>query len=151
MYLAAPNSGSSVLGFMGSGGLALCLTVLLVFGVIGKGSRKLDIVWAGVVAFAAGSAYIAAGKIWASPQQVVEQGWTGLGVGGAGGPFGEFGIGAACTLLVILMVVAPLNPTRAAVLCLIAAFTWPAAGDGSIWAVPGQFVAAAFMMFGGGA
>lgn len=149
MYLAAPTSGGAVLGFMGSGGLALCLTALLIFGVIGKGRIRLNTFRAGLVAFLAGSAYIAAGKIWSSPQQVVEQGWTGLGVGGAAGPFGELGIGAACTLLLILMLVAPLNPVRAAVLGLIAAFTWPSAGDGAIWAAPGQFVAALFMMFGG--
>ncbi|MFJ2249426.1 hypothetical protein ACIQGT_40365 [Streptomyces sp. NPDC093108] len=149
MYLAAPNSGAAALGVMGSGGLALCLTALLVFGVIGKGKHKLTTGRAGVVALLAGTAYTAAGKIWDSPQQVVEQGWTGLGVGGAGGPFGEIGIGAACTLLAILMFVAPLNPVRASVLCMVAAFTWPAAGDGSVWAVPGQFVAALFMMIGG--
>ncbi|MGQ4486877.1 hypothetical protein ACN6LM_003892 [Streptomyces sp. SAS_281] len=149
MYLAVPNSGSAVLGFMGSGGLSLCLTALLVFGVIGKGARRLNTLWAGIIAFAAASAYMAAGKIWRSPQQVVEQGWTGLGVGGGTGPFGEIGIGAACTLLVILMWVAPLNPTRAAVLGMVAALTWPLAGDGAIWSVPVQFIAAVFMMFGG--
>lgn len=149
MYLAAPNSGSAVLGFLGSGGLALCLTALLVFGVIGKGRIKLTTGKAGLVAFLAGTAYTAAGKIWGHAEEVVQQGWTGLGVGGSGGPFGEVGIGAACTLLLILMLVAPLNAVRASVLCLIAAFTWPSAGDGSIWAVPGQFVAALFLMFGG--
>lgn len=148
MYLAAPNSAGSVFGFLGSGGLAVCLTVLLIFGVRGKGKITLGAGKAGVVAFLAGSSYTAAGKIWASPQQVVEQGWTGLGVGGAAGPFGEFGIGAACLLLLLLMLVAPLNPVRAAVLNLIAAFTWPSAGDGAVWGVPGQFVAAIFMMFG---
>ncbi|MFB6948912.1 hypothetical protein ACFCXP_04685 [Streptomyces niveus] len=150
MYvIAAPNSGGAVLGFMGSGGLALCLTVLLVFGVMGKGRIKLNTGRAGTVAFLAGSSFTAAGKIWASPQQVVEQGWTGLGVGGAAGPFGEIGIGAACTLLLILMLAAPLNPVRASVLGIVAAFTWPTAGDGAIWAAPSQFVAAVFMMIGG--
>ncbi|MCR8947146.1 hypothetical protein NW249_34225 [Streptomyces sp. OUCMDZ-4982] len=149
MHLAAPASGGSF-GYLGAGGLALIATAILIFGVIGKGSRKLNTLWAGITAFVAGSAYIAAGKIWASPQQVVEQGWTGLGVGGAAGPFGEVGIGAACGLLVVLMVFAPLNPTRSAVLSLIAAFTWPMAGVGSIWAVPGQFFAALSMMVGGG-
>ncbi|MFF3034661.1 hypothetical protein ACFVS7_27080 [Streptomyces rubiginosohelvolus] len=146
--IAAPDSAGSALGFLGSGGLAVCLTVLLIFGVMGKGRLRLTTGRAGIVAFLAGTAYTAAGKIWASPQQVVEQGWTGLGVGGSGGPFGEFGIGAACLLLALLMLVAPLNPVRAAVLSLVAAFTWPSAGPGSIWDVPGQFTAAVFMMFG---
>ncbi|MEU3972361.1 hypothetical protein [Streptomyces bacillaris] len=149
MHLAAPAS-SGTFDYVGAGGLALIATAILIFGVIGKGSRKLNTLWAGITAFVAGSAYIAAGKIWASPQQVVEQGWTGLGVGGAAGPFGEVGIGAACGLLVVLMVFAPLNPTRSAVLSLTAAFTWPMAGVGSIWAVPGQFFAALSMMVGGG-
>ncbi|MGW1813297.1 hypothetical protein ACWCQM_06960 [Streptomyces sp. NPDC002125] len=147
MYLAAAASGGTF-DYVGAGGLALIATAILVFGVIGKGSRKLNTLWSGITAFVAGSAYIAAGKIWASPQQVVEQGWTGLGVGGAAGPLGEVGIGAACGLLVVLMVFAPLNPARAAVLSLVAAFTWPMAGIGSIWAVPGQFFAALSMMVG---
>ncbi|MEU0522747.1 hypothetical protein [Streptomyces niveus] len=149
MYYAAPDSGGAVLGFMGSGGLALCLTVLLIFGVMGKGRIKLNTGRAGTVAFLAGTAYSAAGKIWDTPEQVVQQGWTGLGVGGAAGPFGEVYIGAACTLLLILMLTAPLNPVRATALCLVAAFTWPTAGDSAIWAVPTQFVAAVFMMIGG--
>ncbi|WP_381802156.1 hypothetical protein [Streptomyces niveus] len=47
------------------------------------------------------------------------------------------------------MLAAPLNPVRASVLGLVAAFTWPTAGDGAIWAAPTQFVAAVFMMIGG--
>ncbi|WP_189846098.1 hypothetical protein [Streptomyces rubiginosohelvolus] len=146
-HIAAAASGGTF-DYVGAGGLALVTTAILVFGVIGKGSRKLNTLWAGIVAFVAGSAYIAAGKIWASPQQVVEQGWTGIGVGGGAGPFGDVGIGAACALLVVIMVFAPLNPARAAVLSLVAAFTWPMAGTGSIWAVPGQFFAALSMMIG---
>ncbi|MEV3995792.1 hypothetical protein AB0K62_08880 [Streptomyces halstedii] len=148
MYLAAPNSAGSFFGSVGAGGLAICLTVLLIFGVIGKGKIKLNTFRAGLVALLAGSSYAAAGKIWSHAEAVVQQGWTGLGVGGGEGAFGVIGIGAASTLLVILMLVAPLNPVRAAALCLIAAFTWPAAGDGSIWAVPGQLIAAVFVMFG---
>lgn len=148
MYLAAPSSGSSIFGFLGSGGLAVCLTVLLVFGVIGKGKIRLTTGRAGFVALLTGSAYTAAGEIWAHAEQFVQQGWTGLGVGAGGGPFGEIGIGAASLLLLILMLVAPLNPVRASVICLIAAFTWPSAGDGSVWAIPRQLVGALFMMFG---
>lgn len=146
-HIAAAASGGTF-DYVGAGGLALITTAILIFGVIGKGSRKLNTLWAGIVAFVAGSAYIAAGKIWASPQQVVEQGWTGIGVGGGAGPFGDVGIGAACGLLVVIMVFAPLNPARSAVLSLVAAFTWPMAGTGSIWAVPGQFFAALSMMVG---
>lgn len=148
MYLAAPDSSGAVLGSMGAGGLALCLTALLTLGVIGKGKITLGTGQAGAVAFLAGTAFTAAGKIWDDAEQVVQQGWTGLGVGGSG-PFGEIGIGAASLLLLIIMLTAPLNPVRAAVVSMIAAFTWPATGDGTIWAVPGQLAAAFFMMIGG--
>ncbi|MEU5036575.1 hypothetical protein AB0G48_20850 [Streptomyces rubiginosohelvolus] len=149
MYsIAAPGSASSVFGFLGSGGLAVCLTLWLIFGVIGKGKVQLTTFKAGLSAFATGASYNAAGKIWSSPQQVVDQGWTGFGVGGGPGAFGEIGIGAACLALFILMLVAPLNPVRAAILYLVASFTWPSAGVGSIWDIPSQFTAALFLIFG---
>ncbi|MFD7429035.1 hypothetical protein ACFV6Z_18610 [Streptomyces sp. NPDC059818] len=148
MYLAAPNSAGSFFGAVGAGGLAVFLTIVLIFGVVGKGKVKLKTWQAGVVALAAGSAYTAAGKIWSHAETVVQQGWTGLGVGNSGGAFGDIQIGGASLALAGLMLFAPLNPARAAALCMIAAMTWPAAGDGSIWAVPGQLTAALFTMFG---
>lgn len=148
MYLAAPASAGSFFGSVGAGALAIFLTIVLVFGVIGKGKVKLKTWQAGVVALAAGSSYTAAGKIWTHAETVVQQGWTGVGVGNNNGPFGDLQMGGASLILAGLMAFAPLNPARAAALCMIAAFTWPAAGDGSIWAVPGQFVAAVFTMFG---
>ncbi|MFE2600132.1 hypothetical protein ACFXCZ_27195 [Streptomyces sp. NPDC059396] len=149
MYtLAAPESGGAVLGVLGAGGIALSLTLLLILGVRGKGKVRLGTGKAGFVAFLAGTSYVAAGKIWADADRVVQQGLTGLGVGG-NGPFGEIGIGAAALILLIIMLTAPLNPGRAAGVSMIAAFVWPAAGDGAIWAVPGQLAAASLMMLGG--
>ena len=53
MYLAAPDSTGAVFGALGSGGIALCLTALLVFGVIGKGKVKFGVRGALITAFLA--------------------------------------------------------------------------------------------------
>ncbi|WP_097933741.1 MULTISPECIES: hypothetical protein [unclassified Streptomyces] len=147
-FIAAPTSGGAVLGTLGGGGIALALTALLILGVRGGGRIKLGAGKAGVVAFLAGTSYVAAGKIWANAERVVAQGLTGFGVG-SDGPFGNVGIGAVALLLLIIMVAAPLTAVRAAVVAMIAAFVWPATGDGTIWAIPGQLAAAALMSFGG--
>ncbi|CAM5366289.1 hypothetical protein SCALM49S_04551 [Streptomyces californicus] len=56
---------------------------------------------------------------------------------------------AVALLLLIIMLAAPLGAKSAAVVALIAAFVWPATGDGTIWAIPGQLAAAALMSVGG--
>ncbi|MCL6733313.1 hypothetical protein [Streptomyces neyagawaensis] len=149
MYSAAPSTSGAVFGALGSGGIALALTALLVLGVMGKGKVKFQTRGATVTAFLAGTAYIAAGKIWANPGKVTEQGLTGLGVGTGNGPFGDVGIGAIALILLIVLIAAPLTPFGAAVTAMIASFVWPAAGDGSIWAMPVQLGAAILMMAGG--
>ena len=149
MYFAAPSSTGAIFGALGSGGIALCLTALLVLGVMGKGKIKFAVRGSLVTAFLAGTAYVAAGKLWANPGKITEQGLTGLGVGTGNGPFGDVGIGAVALLLLIIMLAAPLNPVSAAVVAMIASFVWPAAGDGSVWAAPVQFAAAVLMMLGG--
>ncbi|MGW1661044.1 hypothetical protein [Streptomyces microflavus] len=145
--IAAPTSGGAVLGSLGGGGIALALTLLLVLGVRGKGKITFGAGKAGICGFLAGTSWVAAGKIWENAELVVAQGLTGFGVG-TNGPFGEIGIGAVALILVIIMVAAPLNAGRAAVVSLLAAFVWPAAGDGTLWAVPCQLGAAGLMMIG---
>jgi hypothetical protein len=149
VYLAAPTTSGAVFGVLGNGGIAICATALLVFGVMGKGKIKFEVRGSLITAFLAGTAYVAAGKIWADPGRITEQGLTGLGVGSGDGPFGDVGIGAVALLLLIIMIAAPLNPASAAAVGMIASFVWPAAGDGSVWAAPVQFAAAVLMMVGG--
>ncbi|MDF2710663.1 MAG: hypothetical protein K0R62_6315 [Nonomuraea muscovyensis] len=149
MHFAAPDSAGAVFGVLGSGGIALCLTALLVFGVKGKGKVKFGVGGSLTTAFLAGTAYVTAGQIWSNPGKVTEQGLTGLGVGTGNGPFGDVGIGAVALLLLIIMLAAPLSTVTAAVVGMVAAFVWPAAGDGSVWAAPVQFAGAVLMMVGG--
>ncbi|MGW6459102.1 hypothetical protein ACWF94_24800 [Streptomyces sp. NPDC055078] len=146
--VAAPATGGALFGAVGAGGLALALTVLLVLGVKGKGRVKLKDNPALIVAFLAGTAFSAAGQIWANPQKIVGQGLTGLGVGTGNGPFGNVGLGAVALILLIVMLCAPMTPAVGATLGLIAAFVWPAVGAGTIWAVPAELAAAVLMMVG---
>lgn len=147
MYLAAADG--AALGALGAGGMSLALTVLLVFGVKGKGKVKLKDNPAIICGFLATTAFSSAGKIWANPERITSQGLTGLGVGTGGGPFGSVGIGAIATVLLILMLTLELTPFRGAALGLIAGIVWPAAGNESVWAMPSELGAAVLMMIGG--
>jgi hypothetical protein len=146
--ITAAATGETIFGPVGAGGLALALSVLLFFGVKGKGRVKFGTRAAGIVAFLAGTSYSAAGKIWTNAEAITSQGLTGFGVGSSNGPLGNVGIGAVALVLFILMLTAPLTPVTSAVLGMISAFVFPAAGDGSIFAVPVQF-AAAVLIIGG--
>ncbi|MEV8432012.1 hypothetical protein ACWHLZ_28000 [Streptomyces chartreusis] len=147
MYLAAVEG--AALGALGAGGLSLALTVLLVFGVKGEGKVKLKDNPAIICGFLATTAFASAGKIWANPERIASQGLTGLGVGTGGGPFGNVGVGAIATVLLILMLTWRITPVRGAFLGLIAGIVWPAAGNDSVWAMPSELGAAVLMMMGG--
>lgn len=147
MYLAAPTG--AALGALGAGGLALCAAAFLILGVKGKGRVKLKDNPALIWGFIAGTAFSAAGSIWSNPERITKQGLTGLGVGSGQGAFGNVGIGAVALLLLILMLCWDLTPIRGAVLGLIAAVVWPAAGNDSVWALPCELAAAVLMMVGG--
>lgn len=148
MYLAAPSAGGAVFGAVGSGGISLVLAVFLVLAVRGKGKVKLKDNPAIIFAFLAGTAFTAAGAIWANPERFVTQGLSGLGVGSGGGTFGSVGIGAICLLLLVIMLAAPMTPVLGASLGLIAAFTFPAAGPGTVWGAPVELALAILAMVG---
>lgn len=147
--IAAPASAGAIFGGLGAGGLALALAVLLVLGVRGKGKVKLKDNPAMIVAFLAATAFSAAGEVWANPQKLVGQGLLGLGVGSSDGPFGDVRLGAVALILLIVMLCAAMKPAFGAVLGMIAGFVWPAAGDGTIWAIPCELAVAVLAMVGG--
>lgn len=147
MYLAAPEG--AVFGGLGAGGLALCAVAFLVLGVKGKGKVKLKDNPAIIAGFVASTAFSAAGSIWSNPEKVTSQGLTGLGVGTGSGPFGDVRIGAVALLLLILILCWEMSPLRGAIVGLIAGIVWPAAGDGTVWAIPSELGAAVLMMIGG--
>lgn len=147
MYLAAADG--AALGALGAGGLALALTVLLVLGVKGKGKVKLKDNPAMICGFVAATAFSAAGAIWSRPEQITSQGLTGLGVGTGAGPFGNVGLGAVSLVLLFVMMCWEITPLRGAILGILAGIVWPAAGDGTVWAIPSELGAAVLMMVGG--
>jgi hypothetical protein len=149
VYLAAPAGTAGALGAVGTGGLALVLTVFLVLGVKGNGKVALKDNPATICGFIASTAFSAAGQIWANPEKIASQGLTGLGVGTGGGPFGNVGLGAVATLLLILILCWEMTPLRGAILGLIAGIVWPAAGAGTVWAIPSELGAAVLLMVGG--
>lgn len=133
---------SGALGHLGTGGIALAVVVALVLGVRGNGRVKLSGSPAAYTAFVAATAASAAGSTWARPEQVVGQGLTGLGVGqGAGGPFGDVGLGAVALLLLVIFLFASVTPVFGAVLGAIAGFVFPATGSGTIWSLPSDLIA----------
>jgi hypothetical protein len=150
VYLSAPAGATAgALGALGAGGLSLLLTVFLVLGVKGKGKVKLKDNPAVICGFLATTAFASAGKIWANPERIASQGLTGLGVGSGDGPFGNVGMGAIASLLLILILCWEMSPLRGAILGLIAGIIWPAAGTDTVWAIPAELGAAVLMMVGG--
>jgi hypothetical protein len=147
VYLAAPEG--AVFGALGAGGLAFALALFLALGVKGEGRVRLKNNPAMICGFVASTAFSAAGSIWSNPERITSQGLTGLGVGSGSGPFGNVGIGAVALVLLILMTCWRLTPLRGAILGLIAGIVWPAAGDGTLWAIPSELAAAVLMMIGG--
>ncbi|MEV7867462.1 hypothetical protein AB0P17_15475 [Streptomyces sp. NPDC088124] len=150
MYVLAASDTGPALGALGAGGIALAMAFLLVLGVQGKGKVKLKDNPALICGFIAGTAFSAAGAIWSNPERLTGQGLAGLGVGtGDDGVFGNVGLGAVSLILLILMLCWSLTPFRGVVLGLVAAVVWPAAGGGTIWAVPSELAGGVLMMFGG--
>lgn len=132
--LAASSGTSDVLGFVGYGGLAVVLTVVV---VLACKHNKLSPRAVLITAFVAGSAYLQAGGIWRIPQGGVGVLYSIAGVGhGGSGPLGTIGPGAvALTIAVIAWLAAPKRKTSA-VLGIAAAVVF--AGSGGVWAYLAQ-------------
>ncbi|KAB7850349.1 hypothetical protein FRZ00_05990 [Streptomyces mobaraensis] len=132
-----------LLGSVGSGGVALALTGVLITGIRepkGGGGKTSKIrkrltsdqaQWTGV---AAGTCYITAGSIWTASGSVSDA-FARLFTSGA---FGTVGLGAVSALLAGLMYFRELAPARAAVTGIIAAGVWAQAGG--IWGLPEALV-----------
>lgn len=143
--LAAPTAGG-FFGSLGAGGLALALTALLILGIRGRGKVRLSRDHAAIVGFLAGTAYGAAGSIWATAPDATRQGLAGLGVGRADGPFGTVGLGAVALLLVLWLWFGSPGIRTAGLVGIVAATVFAAAGG--IWAIPANLVATGFVSFG---
>ncbi|MEU3978421.1 hypothetical protein [Streptomyces bacillaris] len=131
----AAVEGGKILGSVGSGGLALGLTAVLVAGIRepkkgGKVRRKLSPTEATVVGVAAGTAYMAAGSIWTTGGDL-SQAFSSVFTGGA---FGSAGLGAVSLFLAAIMYFREMRPSFAALTGIVAAGVWAKAGG--IWGLP---------------
>lgn len=142
--LAAPAiEGGRILGSVGSGGLALALTGVLISGIrdpkgsggkAGKIRRRLTSTQATVLGVAAGTCYAAAGSIWTASGDL-SAALAGIFTSGA---FGTAGLGAVSALLAGLMYFREMRPGAAAVTGVLAAGVWAQAGG--IWGLPEALV-----------
>lgn len=132
------STGGKLLGSVGTGGLALGLTAVLVGGIRepknGKVRRKLTSTQASVIGVAAGTLYMSAGSIWTaggSLSDALAQVFT-------SGAFGTAGLGAVSAVVAAWMYFREMKPGAAAVTAVLAAGVWAQAGG--IWGLPQALV-----------
>lgn len=127
--LAAGIEGGKILGSVGSGGLAIGLTAVLIAGIRepkkgGKVRRKLTPTEASVVGIAAGTCYMAAGSIWTTGKDLSEA-FAGIFTDG---DFGATGMGGVALFLGALLYFREMRPGFAAVTGIVTAGVWAQAG-----------------------
>ncbi|MGW1980823.1 hypothetical protein [Streptomyces sp. NPDC001889] len=132
-------TGGKVLGSIGTGGLALVMTGVLVGGIREpKGTSKiryrLTSTQASLIGCAAGTCYAAAGSIWTASGDLS----TAFASIFTGGAFGTAGLGAVSALLAALLYFREMAPGRAALVSILAAGVWAQAGG--IWGLPKSVV-----------
>lgn len=130
--------GGKLLGSVGSGGIALVLTGVMVAGIRdpknGKIRRKLTSTQATVIGVAAGTCYAAAGSIWQASGDLSNA----LASVFTSGAFGTAGLGAVSALLAGWMYFREAKPGAAAITGVLAAGVWSQAGG--IWGLPEALV-----------
>lgn len=133
VQLAAGSGGFSV-GFVGSGGLALAITVYLVLRCRKGSSAKLPPQAAALTGFLAGLLYMIAGDKWSAAGDI-SKGVT----GSIQGAFANTGPAAVALVLTIVLVYAKkLPPAVAAFLGIVMATAYHQAG--AVWLLPEGFV-----------
>ncbi|MYT60631.1 hypothetical protein GTW29_28615 [Streptomyces sp. SID7834] len=141
--LAAGGSATFFAG-LGTGGVALVLTVALVLGTRKKGaettfSKGLAL----TLGLAAGVVWAGAGIVWGMPDDVVLTALQALGVGRADGPFGNVQMPAIAWVLVLIAYLVKLAPRAAGVTGIIMATTFSAAGGA--WAIVATTIGSFFL------
>ncbi|WP_367137043.1 MULTISPECIES: hypothetical protein [Streptomyces] len=133
VQLAAGSGGFSV-GFFGSGGLALAVTVYLFLRCRKGSSAKLAPQAAAVTGFFAGLLYMVAGDKWSAAGDI-SQGVT----GSIQGAFANTGPAATALVLTIVLVYSKkLSPAISAFLGIVTATAYHQAG--AVWLLPEGFV-----------
>ncbi|MYZ35849.1 MULTISPECIES: hypothetical protein [unclassified Streptomyces] len=135
-----------ILGSVGSGGIAIALTTVLVAGIRepkgsaaaaggapskkGKIRKRLTSDQAQVLGITAGTFYMAAGSIWTVGGQLSDA-FSGLITNGG---FGAAGTGAVSLVLAGIMYFREMTPGKSALTGILSAGVWASAGG--IWGTP---------------
>ncbi|MFD3980777.1 hypothetical protein ACFWR6_19520 [Streptomyces griseus] len=125
----AAGGATSFFAGLGTGGVALVLTVALVLGTRKKGaettfSKGLAL----TLGLAAGVVWAGAGIVWGMPNDVVLSALQALGVGRADGPLGNVQMPAIAWVLVLIAYLVRLKPRSAGVTGIIMASVFGFAG-----------------------
>lgn len=140
----AAGTGATFLGGLGTGGLALVLTVAL---VLGTRKKKAAVTFGrGLALFlglAAGVVWAGAGQVWGMPNDVVLSALQSAGVGRSGGPLGNVGMPAIAAVLVLIAYMIKLEPRAAGVTGIVMATTFASAGGA--WAIVATTVGGFFV------
>lgn len=119
------------IGHLGAGGLALVALLLLILGTRTKAKHKLKSVPALIWGFVAMTVWIGAGGVWAAPSDFLRQLLVQASEMGA---IGDMGAGAIALITVGVVWFVDLQPRGSAVMGMVNAVAFSAAGG--IWAVP---------------
>lgn len=140
----AAGTGATFFGGLGTGGLALVLTVAL---VLGTRKKNAEVTYSkGLALFlglAAGVVWAGAGQVWGMPDDVVLSALQSAGVGRANGPLGNVGMPAIALVLVLIAYMMKLKPRTAGVTGVIMATTFASAGGA--WAIVASTVGGFFV------
>lgn len=127
-HLAAGDLTTAV-GGVSATGIALVLVVVLVYGVIGKGKRKLASGPAQMIGIFAELAFLRSQGLWQDIGAAVQTIPAGLA---DNAQLGSPGMAVVCLLLIVFALFARIVPATGAVLGLLMGAAFDAA-DGSIW------------------
>jgi hypothetical protein len=142
LHLAAATTGTAtlssghVLGSLGTGGIALVLTALLILGVRNKSKHKMSHEHAGIIGFIAGTLYLAAGQLWSAAGSLTDS--LASTVTGPDGPLGNVGLGAVALVLFLWWWLGHPRPGKAALLGIASGSLFAAAGG--IWGIASAMI-----------
>ncbi|ONK13290.1 hypothetical protein [Streptomyces sp. MP131-18] len=127
--LAAEGDLTEAVGAISASGIALILVITLIYGVIGKGRRRLASGPAQAIGIFAELAFLRANSFWRDIGEAIQSIPTGISTNAE---LGNPGMATVCAVLIVLSLFARLVPASGALIGLLmgAAFE---ASDGSIW------------------
>ncbi|MFD3517728.1 hypothetical protein [Streptomyces sp. NPDC058657] len=129
----AAGPGATVIGSLGTGGIALVLFTALVLGTSKKSKIKMSQTVALTLALCTGTMLIAAGQIWGIPHNFTKGALDAAKIGTGSGPLGDVQPGAIAIVLVLIAYMVTLSPRASAVTGIVMATVF--GGAGGAWAM----------------